>query len=115
MIDLTDRVALVTGGSRGIGRACALKLAEAGAHVIINYVSSRSSAMEVAERIDTYGRKAYLVKADVSEEDDVSSMMGTMTDECKQLVNTVGGDDGGHGLAIRLKRAQHSTFSSTAN
>lgn len=85
MIDLTDRVALVTGGSRGIGRACALKLAEAGAHVIINYVSSRSSAMEVAERIDTYGRKAYLVKADVSEEDDVSSMMDFVEKEIGQL------------------------------
>ena len=60
MIDLTGRVALVTGSSRGIGRACALRLAEAGADVIINYVTSRSAAMEVAEEIAAMGRHAYV-------------------------------------------------------
>ena len=45
MIDLTGRVALVTGSSRGIGRACALRLAEAGADVVVNYVSSEKAAM----------------------------------------------------------------------
>ena len=45
MIDLTGRVALITGGSRGIGRACAMRFAEAGADVIINYVSSKSAAV----------------------------------------------------------------------
>lgn len=75
MIDLTGKTALVSGGSRGIGRACALKLAEAGADVIINYVTNRTAAMEVAREIDARGQKAYVVKADVSEEDDVKSMM----------------------------------------
>lgn len=66
MIDLTGRVALVTGSSRGIGRACALRLAEAGADVIINYVSSKQSAMEVSEEVRALGRTAAVVKADVS-------------------------------------------------
>jgi enoyl-[acyl-carrier protein] reductase III len=77
MIDLTERVALVTGSSRGIGRACALKLAEAGADVVVNYVSatSQSAAMEVAEQIRSMGRNAAVVRADVSERDDVDSMI----------------------------------------
>ncbi len=75
MIDLTGRVALVTGSSRGIGRACALKLAEAGADVVVNYVSSKSAALEVAEEIRDMGRSAGVVRADVSERDDVDSMI----------------------------------------
>lgn len=74
MIDLTHRVALVTGSSRGIGRACALRLAEAGADVVVNYVSSRSAAQEVAEEIQALGRRAAVVKADVSEQDDVLAL-----------------------------------------
>lgn len=75
MIDLKGRVALVTGGSRGIGRACALKLAEAGADVAVNYVTSQSAANEVAEKIRAMGRRAAVIKADVSEQEDVSSML----------------------------------------
>ncbi len=75
MIDLTGRVALITGSSRGIGRACALKLADAGADVVINYVSSKAAAMEVAEQVRDKGRTAVVVRADVSERDDVDSMI----------------------------------------
>lgn len=75
MIDLSGKTALVTGSSRGIGRACALRLAQSGADVIINYVTSRAAAMEVAAEIDALGRRAYVVKADVGEEEDVKTMM----------------------------------------
>lgn len=75
MIDLTGRVALVTGGSRGIGRACCLRLAEAGADVIVNYVTSQAAANDVAREIQAMGRRAATVKADVSEQDDVASLM----------------------------------------
>jgi enoyl-[acyl-carrier protein] reductase III len=75
MIDLTGRVALVTGAARGIGRSCALRLAEAGADVIINYSTSRAAADEVAQQIQALGRRAALVKADISEQDDIVSMM----------------------------------------
>ena len=74
MFDLQNRVALVTGGSRGIGRATALRLAEAGADVVINYVTSQSSAREVADQITALGRRAATVKADVSEPEDILSM-----------------------------------------
>ncbi len=75
MIDLTGRLALVTGAARGIGRACALRLAEAGADVIVNYVTSRAAADEVAQKIQSIGRHAAVVKADISEQDDIISMM----------------------------------------
>ncbi|TVS10390.1 MAG: SDR family oxidoreductase [Planctomycetaceae bacterium] len=75
MIDLSGQVALVTGASRGIGRACALRLAEAGADIVVNYVSSKSSAMEVAEAIRRMGRNAAVIRADISERDDVESMI----------------------------------------
>ena len=74
MINLENHVALVTGGSRGIGRATALRLAEAGADVVLNYVTSQSSAREVAEQISALGRRAATVKADVSEPEDILSM-----------------------------------------
>ena len=63
MIDLAGRMALVTGAARGIGRACALRLAEAGADVIVNYVTSRAAADEVAQKIHAMGRRTAVIKA----------------------------------------------------
>ena len=85
MIDLSGRVALVTGASRGIGRACALRLAAAGADVIVNYISSQSRAKEVADEIQQLGRRSSTVKADVSEEEDVHAMMEFVQDRFEQL------------------------------
>lgn len=80
MIDLSAKVALVTGGSRGIGRACALRLAEAGADVIVNYVTSRGSAEDVAGQIQSLGRRAAVVKADVGEQEDIAAMIDFVRD-----------------------------------
>jgi 3-oxoacyl-[acyl-carrier protein] reductase len=66
MFDLTGKVAVVTGGSRGIGRATAEVLAEQGAHVVINYVSNEASAREVADGIQSRGGKAELLQFDVA-------------------------------------------------
>jgi len=75
MSDLSGRVCLVTGASRGIGRACALRLARAGADVAVNYLTSQAAAREVAEEIRQMGRQVAIVKADVSEPDDVQAMI----------------------------------------
>src|SRR6478609_1095903 len=85
MIDLTGKVALVTGSSRGIGRACALRLAEAGADVVINYVTSQAAGMEVAESVRALGRRAAVVRADVSEQEDVADMISFIQQEFGRL------------------------------
>lgn len=85
MIDLSGNVALVTGASRGIGRATAIRLAEAGADVIVNYVTSQSAAGEVARDIHQLGRRAATVKADVSEPDDVAAMLDFVRDRFGRL------------------------------
>ncbi|MBI4590305.1 MAG: 3-oxoacyl-[acyl-carrier-protein] reductase [Candidatus Rokubacteria bacterium] len=71
---LKDRTALVTGASRGIGRAIALALAEEGADVAVNYVSSEAAAKDVVEQIQKVGRKAILARADVSDYPDTFRM-----------------------------------------
>ena len=72
---LKGRTALVTGGSRGIGRAVAIALAEEGADVAINYVSSEAAARDVAEHItNKIGRKTVLAQADVSDYPDTFRM-----------------------------------------
>jgi len=85
MISLMGRTALVTGSSRGIGRACALRLAEAGADVILNYVTSYGAANEVAETIRNLGRRVAIIKADMSEEDDIASMCDFVKDSFGSL------------------------------
>jgi len=73
-MQLKGRSALVTGASRGIGRAIALALAEEGADVAVNYVSSEGPAREVAEQIQKMGRKAMLAQADVGDYPDTFRM-----------------------------------------
>lgn len=85
MIDLRGRVALVTGASRGIGRACAIRLAEAGADVIVNFVTSQAAAAETADGIRALGRRSAVVKADVGELDDVRAMMQFIDDHFGKL------------------------------
>lgn len=67
MGNLKNKIALVTGGSRGIGRAIAIKLAEEGATVIIHYVTSDSAARDTLDEIRSVGGDGYLVKADLAE------------------------------------------------
>ncbi len=66
LYELSGKVALVTGGSRGIGRAIALALAEAGADILLNYARSDKQADEVKRQVEKMGRKCVTVRADVS-------------------------------------------------
>ncbi|MFP3975173.1 MAG: enoyl-[acyl-carrier-protein] reductase FabL [Chloroflexota bacterium] len=78
-------VALVTGSSRGIGRAIALKLADDGADVIINYFRRRSAAESAAEEVRSKGVRAYTVKANVGEAEKIDSMFDEIEKEFGRL------------------------------
>ena len=65
MFDLSGKKALVTGGGRDIGRSCAVELARAGADVVVNYHSSREAAEDTVAEIESLGRSATAVQADV--------------------------------------------------
>ncbi len=71
---LNGKVALVTGASRGIGRAIALRLAQAGADVIVNYAGSEAAAAETVAKIKELGREAVMIKANVGNSEEVNEM-----------------------------------------
>ena len=75
MDKLTDKVALVTGGSRGIGREIALALADAGAHVAIGYRKGREEAESVAAAIVAKGRRSVALSADLSDADAAAGLV----------------------------------------
>ena len=74
MFKLDGKVALITGGSRGIGRAIALRLAEYGADVVVNYVRHRGDAEDTVAAIEKKGVRCLVVKANVAQEEDVIRM-----------------------------------------
>jgi len=73
---LKGKVALVTGSSRGIGRAIALRLARGGADIVVNYVSNEKAAADVVGAVRQMGRRAIAIKADVASLGEVESMIG---------------------------------------
>ena len=79
-MSLEGKVALVTGASRGIGRAVAKVLALAGAHVAVNFVNRRDAALEVQQDIEALGRECILAQADVAVRQDVERMTSLVLD-----------------------------------
>jgi 3-oxoacyl-[acyl-carrier protein] reductase len=93
MASLNNRVALVTGGSRGIGRAIAVSLAEAGASIAVNYRDKAAEARNVEETIRGAGGRAMAVGADVSQAAEVAAMMAAVERELgpvDMLINNAG-------------------------
>src|SRR5262249_52149174 len=78
---LKGKHALVTGGSRGIGRGIALKLAESGAKVAVHYYVNEAAAKETLDRVRKHGSDGFLVQADVSRVDEVKRMFGQVKQE----------------------------------
>ena len=94
-IDLNGKVAIVTGGGRDIGRACAIKLAQCGASVAINYHSSSEGAVSAVEEIKASGGKAFALQGDMTSADDVTALIGyavqEFTGNIDVLVHVTGG------------------------
>lgn len=90
---LKEKVAIVTGASRGIGRAVALSLAAEGAHVVVNYARSNTAADEVVAQITIDGGSAIALQADVSDTDQVEALVKATMDKWGRvdvLVNNAG-------------------------
>ena len=101
---LEGQTALVTGASRGIGKAIAISLAKEGAEVIINYSSSLENANKVVAEINFFGGKAYPLQADISNENSVNELIKTVLEKNNQidiLVNNAGITK--DGLLMRMK------------
>jgi 3-oxoacyl-[acyl-carrier protein] reductase len=93
MTEFKGKVAIVTGGSRGIGRAIALELGKRGATVVVNYNSSASSAEAVIAEVKASGGDGMVYQADVSDADQVSALFKAVTDAYGRvdvLVNNAG-------------------------
>src|SRR5438552_1230373 len=89
----SGKTALVTGGSRGIGRACCVRLARAGANVAINYCSNEKAALETAKLVEAAGGKGFPIRADVSSAADVERMIAEVSNRMGPvdlLVNNAG-------------------------
>ena len=90
---LEGQVAVVTGASRGIGRACAIELAREGASVVVNYLSNADAAEATRDAIHEFGGTVVLVKADVSDAEQASDVIETAVEELGKidiLVNNAG-------------------------
>src|SRR6478752_6722460 len=104
MFDLSSKVALVTGGSRGIGRAAVMALAERGAHVVINYVSNEAAARETVTAVENAGGKAELLQFDVANGEAAEKAIAEVAKRLGRLdilVNSAG--IAIDGLLLRLK------------
>ncbi len=82
---LSGKVALVTGAARGIGRACAVKLAAAGCDIIANYYNSHEEAQALCEQVQAMGRRAMAVQASVGVPDSVTEMFETIRTEFDRI------------------------------
>lgn len=103
-MQIEGKVAFVTGASRGIGRAIALTLAEAGADVAVNYAGNAAAAEEVAAEIRKMGRRALILQGDVSQTEAAASMLDAVVAEfgrCDIIVNNAGITR--DGLLMRMK------------
>lgn len=95
MDKLKGKIAIVTGGSRDIGRAISVKLAKEGAKVVVNYLNSEAGAQETLDEIKSLGQQAIIVKADVSKLDDITKLkkevVAAFGNQIDILVNNAGG------------------------
>lgn len=74
VVDISNKVIIITGGSRGIGKAVARKVAKERAKVVINYCNSDIEAKSVFDEISSYNNECMLIRADITKQSDVTNM-----------------------------------------
>ena len=90
---LKDKTAVITGASRGVGRAVALAYAKEGADIIVNYASNEAAAQEVVRQIESLGRKAVMVRGDVAKKEEAFAVVNAAREQFGHLdilVNNAG-------------------------
>jgi len=85
MIDLKGKTALVTGASRGIGRACAVMLAACGANVAVNFLSSRQGAAQTVQQVQSHGVQGLALRADVASAEEMRAAVDLVTERFGRL------------------------------
>src|SRR5688572_8580263 len=93
MIDLTDKTIIITGGSRGIGRAAAILMATAGADIVFDYHKNKQAADEVVSEVQKQGRRAVAVRGNIAEDSHCKKVVETAIAEFGKidvLVNNAG-------------------------
>jgi NAD(P)-dependent dehydrogenase (short-subunit alcohol dehydrogenase family) len=93
MYNFKNKIALITGGSRGIGKACALQLAQGGCNLVINYRSDERSAEQTAEEARKFGVKALIFKADMSKVSEIDALVKFTVEQFGRidiLINSAG-------------------------
>lgn len=110
---LKDKIVLITGASRGIGKATALLCAENGAHVIINYFHSENDAKDLVETISKNGVKTTLIKGDISSEDDIKKIFLLIKNEFGRIDVLV--NNAGVAMSNPIMLASNEEFERTIN
>lgn len=101
-----DKVALVTGGGRGIGKVIALRMAKEGADVAVNYFRNREPAEEVAREIKSLGQRVHLIKANVGDVDELQAMITEASDALGGLDILVNNAASGYNRPIMEQRVK---------
>ena len=112
-MSLKGKVALVTGGSRGIGRAVCLELARQGADVAVNYAGNEAAAQETAQACRELGVRAVVLRADVADAAACDAMVAQVLEQLGRLDILVGGEtvSAGPGEVLHIPRGSEIQFS----
>ncbi len=114
MKKLKKRVAVITGGSRGIGKGICMAFAKEGADIVFSYYSNEKAAQDTVKELESFGVRALAIKADVSNEEDVINMKNTIEKEFGKI-NILVNNAGTIGLEVSLSEMETAEWDKVVN